>query len=110
MLIKKLILTAKAFELSKKGIYSFYVNPSSNKYQIKLAIEKNFENENEKIEVKKVRTIRLRPVAQKERFTRKKPGKLFTKLKKKALVELMPGQTLPLFSFTEEENSKQDAN
>ncbi|CAG8797822.1 8806_t:CDS:2, partial [Racocetra persica] len=44
--------------------------------------------------VKKVRTSRQKPVLQKTRYLRRYPGKITTKLQKKAFIELMP-ESLP---------------
>ncbi|CAJ0824564.1 22169_t:CDS:2 [Entrophospora sp. SA101] len=52
-------------------------------------------NNNGLIGVKKVRTSRQKPVLHKARFLQKSPSKIYTKLKKKAFIELMPGSKLP---------------
>ncbi|CAJ0749013.1 23663_t:CDS:10 [Entrophospora sp. SA101] len=74
----------------KSKFYAFYVLPSANKFQIKQELEKMFP-----IKVKKVRTSRQKPVLHKARFLQKSPSKIYTKLKKKAFIELMPGSKLP---------------
>src|SRR6185437_8455616 len=93
MLIQKPILTEKGQLIYQKNkIYSFYVLPSANKFQIKQELEKIFQ-----IKVKKVRTSRQKPVLRQTRYLQKSPTRIYTKLRKKALVELMPGQKLPDF-------------
>ena len=93
MLIQKPLLTEKGQLLYQKNkIYAFYVLPSANKFQIKQELEKMFQ-----VKVKKVRTIRQKPVLRQTRYLQKSPTKIYTKLKKKAFVELMPGQKLANF-------------
>ncbi|MCE8163644.1 MAG: 50S ribosomal protein L23 [Candidatus Moeniiplasma glomeromycotorum] len=93
MIIQKPILTEKSqLVYQKSKIYTFYVSPSANKFQIKQAIAEMFQ-----VKVKKVRTNRQKPVLRQARYLQKSPTKIYTKLKKKAWVELMPGQKLPLF-------------
>ena len=97
MLIQKPILTEKSqLVYQKNKVYTFYVLPSANKFQIKNALEIMFLDS--KIKVKSVRTSRQKPVLQKTRYLQKSPTRIYTKLRKKAFVELMPGQNLPIFS------------
>lgn len=97
MLIQKPVLTEKSqFVYQKNKIYTFYVLPAANKFQIKKAVETMFLDA--KIKVKKVRTSCQKPVLQKTRYLQKSPSRIYTKLRKKAFVELMPGQKLPIFS------------
>jgi large subunit ribosomal protein L23 len=97
MLIIKPLLTEKGQLLYQKNkIYAFYVLPSSNKFQIKQELENMFQ-----VKVKKIRTSRQKPVLRQTRYLQKSPTRVYTKLKKKAFVELMPGQKLPIF---EEQN------
>ena len=49
------------------------------------------------IKIKKVRTSRQSPVLRQSRYLQKSPTKIYTKLKKKAFVELMPGEKLAIF-------------
>ena len=94
MLIQKPILTEKSQLLYQKNkLYVFSVLPSANKFQIKQAIEAL----NPQIKVKKIRTSRQKPVVRQARYLQKSPTRVYTKLKKKAFVELMPGQKLPIF-------------
>ena len=93
MIIQKPLLTEKGQLIYQKNkIYAFYVSPSANKFQIKQELEKMFQ-----VKVKKIRTSRQKPVLRQTRYLQRSPTKIYTKLKKKAFVELMPGQKLPLF-------------
>jgi len=93
MIIQKPLLTEKGQLIYQKNkIYAFYVSPSANKFQIKQELEKMFQ-----VKVKKIRTSRQKPVLRKTRYLQRSPTKIYTKLKKKAFVELMPGQKLPIF-------------
>jgi large subunit ribosomal protein L23 len=97
MLIQKPILTDKGQLIYQNNkVYAFYVLPSANKFQIKQELEKMFQ-----IKVKKVRTSRQKPVLRQTRYLQKSPTRVYTKLRKKAFVELMPGQKL--MNFFEEE-------
>lgn len=101
MLIQKPVLTKKSQLLHQKNnIYTFYVQPSLNKFQIRAAIESMFRDS--KIKVKKVRTSRQKPVLQKTRYLQKFPGKIYTSMRKKVFIQLVPGHNLP--NFFEENN------
>jgi large subunit ribosomal protein L23 len=94
MIIQKPVFSEKSWKEYQRGkICVFYVAPSANKFQIKKSFEEMF-----RVKVKKVRTSRKKPVSQKTSSLRRLPGKNSTKLQKKAFVELMPNQELPLFS------------
>ena len=93
MLIQKPILSEKSQKLYQKNkIYVFSVLPETNKFQIKKELENIFQ-----VKVKKIRSSRKKPVLQKTRYLQKSPTRIYTKLRKKAFVELMPGQKLPIF-------------
>ena len=94
MLIQKPVLTEKAQSLyqKKNKVYVFSVLASANKFQIKQELEKMFQ-----VKVKTVRTSRQKPVLRQARYLQKSPTRIYTKLKKKAFVELIPGQKLPIF-------------
>jgi ribosomal protein L23 len=98
MLIQKPVLTTKSQLLHQKNkVYTFYVLPSANKFQIKKTFEEMFSDEKTKIKVKKVRTSRQKPVLQKTRYLQKFPGKIYTSMRKKVFVQLVSGQNLPNF-------------
>lgn len=89
-IIRGYILSHKSYQQQEKEkIYAFWVNPRANKFQIKQFIENFFQ-----VKVKKVRTCRNKPVQQKISLLRKFPGKFYTKLQKKAFVQLAPGYQL----------------
>jgi large subunit ribosomal protein L23 len=94
MIIKKAVLSKKGLkEYQKKNrVCVFYVDPRANKFQIKSKIEEVF-----KVKVEKVRTSVEKPVLQNSGMLRKFPGKIKTKLRKKAFVELKEGEELPIF-------------
>ena len=84
--IKAPVVTEKAAYAGQNGVYSFYVDPKSNKTEIKLAIEKLFN-----VKVMSIKTINVHP---KKRRVGRYVG--LTNRKKKAIVTLAPGQTIQL--------------
>ena len=84
--IKAPVVTEKAAYAGENGVYSFYVDPKSNKTEIKLAIEKLFN-----VKVMSIKTINVHP---KKRRVGRYVG--LTNRKKKAIVTLAPGQTIEL--------------
>lgn len=84
--IKAPVVTEKAAYAGQDGVYSFYVDPKSNKTEIKLAIEKLFN-----VKVMSIKTINVHP---KKRRVGRYVG--LTNRKKKAIVTLAPGQTIEL--------------
>ena len=96
-IIQQQVLSKKSFEQeTKTKIYTFYVHPAANKFQVKQAIEDCEKQFGREVKVKKVRTCREKPVKQKTSLLRKFPGKIYTKLRKKAFVELHPGYQLTM--------------
>lgn len=85
-IIKAPVITEKAAYAGENNVYMFYVDPKSNKTEIKLAIEKLFN-----VKVMDVRTINVHP---KKRRVGRYTG--LTNRKKKAIVKLAPGQTIEL--------------
>lgn len=86
-IIKAPVVTEKAATVGEAhNQYSFYVDPKSNKTEIKLAIEKLFS-----VRVLEIKTINVHP-------KKKRVGKYsgFTNHKKKAIVTLAEGQTIDL--------------
>src|SRR3954470_17950926 len=96
-IIIKLVSTEKSKLISQreKGKICVEVIPSANKFQIKNAFEELF-----KVKVKRVNTTRKKPVLQKSSHLRRFPGKSYTKMQKKAFIELIPNQKL---NFSEKE-------
>jgi len=89
-IIRSYVLSHKSHQQQEKErIYTFWVNPRANKFQIKQFIEGFFQ-----VKVKKVRTCREKPVKQKVSLLRKFPGKFYTKLRKKAFIKLVSGYQL----------------
>jgi len=82
------ILTEKTRELSEKGEYVFEVAKTSNKNEIKKAIEELFN-----VKVEKVRVVNLpQKIKRLGRFFGKKTGI------KKAIVKLKEGQKIDIIS------------
>jgi len=79
------VVTEKATDLQKEGIYIFKVPPDANKIEIKNAVEELFD-----VKVEKVRTLMVRPRYRKWRG--RKTGK--TSQWKKAIVKLKEGNTI----------------
>ena len=92
MIIKPILSKKSVNALEKRNVYTFMVSPKANKFQIKKALEELFQ-----VKVKKVRTTRKKPVLQSSRYLQKAPKKIYTKLEKKAFVELFPGQEIKDF-------------
>jgi len=90
--IKKPVITEKAMKLSADGQYVFQVDPSSNKIEIKKAVEEMFE-----VDVVSVRTVNVKG-KNKVRMTRRGMMRGSTPLRKKAYVTLKKGQTIELVS------------
>jgi large subunit ribosomal protein L23 len=91
-IIRSYVLSHKSYrQQEKEKVYTFWVNPRANKFQIKQFIEEFF-----RVKVKKVRTCREKPVQQKVSLLRRFPGKLYTKQQKKAFVQLVPGYSLSI--------------
>lgn len=90
-IIIKLVSTEKSKLISQreKGKICVEVKPAANKFQIKKAFEELFG-----AKVKQVNTTRKKPVLQKSSYLRRFPGKAYTKLQKKAFIELVPNQKL----------------
>jgi len=79
------VVTEKATELQKEGVYIFKVPPDANKIEIKKAVEELFN-----VKVEKVRTLMARPKYRKWRG--RKVGK--TSQWKKAIVKLKEGYSI----------------
>jgi large subunit ribosomal protein L23 len=91
-ILRKPLLTEKATLLGEKGIYTFEVDASANKIQIGTAVEKQFD-----VKVAQVKTLWM-PLRKKSQFTRKGVLRGAKSRRKKAVVTLMPGQTIDLFT------------
>lgn len=90
-ILRRPIVTEKSTLLQEAGKYTFQVDGSASKIQIKEAVEKAFN-----VKVRAVNTIRM---PGKKRFSRRVRGtETRTKPWKKAIVTLAPGQTIELFT------------
>ena len=96
--IKKALLSEKAYSFMESGIYSFFVNKTATKYEIKKAVEKQFS-----VKVKKVNVLTMSGKKKKISGTRKQVS---TGVGKKALVYLIPGQSIALLSPKKEAEKK----
>jgi large subunit ribosomal protein L23 len=95
-IIQKPILSEKAMKHTADGKYVFQVVPTSNKIEIKKAIEDMFE-----VKVKSVRTLLAKPKYT-QRYTKKGLQRGHTALRKKAYVTLHPGFSIELVGVGEE--------
>ena len=89
-IIQKPILSEKAMKYTADGRYVFQCVPSTNKIEIKKAVEAMFE-----VKVKSVRTLLVKPRTIR-RFTRTGIQHGYTAMRKKAYVTLMPGYSIEL--------------
>jgi len=89
-IIQKPILSEKAMKHTADGRYVFQVTSSSNKIQIKKAVEDMFE-----VKVKSVRTLLVKPKYT-TKYTRKGLMHGKTALRKKAYVTLQSGFSIEL--------------
>jgi len=91
-IIKKPVVTEKSLTLAKtQNVYTFEVDPKTNKNQIVEAIESLYG-----VNVEKINTILGFKSIKK---TGKKRMPSIVNSKKKALVKLKPGQTIDLFDI-----------
>jgi len=96
-IIKKPILTEKAMSGTEDRQYQFYVDPNSNKFQIKDAVEKMFD-----VEVENVRTSNVKG-KKTRRQTRSGLQRGHFALRKKAYVRLKEGFEIELVTGGSEE-------
>lgn len=91
-ILLKPLITEKATGLTEKGIYSFVVNKSANKIQIKNAVEKMYG-----VSVEKVRTINQQG-KKKTRTTKTRTTSGRTSSYKKAYITLSEGEMIDFYS------------
>ncbi len=86
-IIRRPVVTEKSTLLQEDGRYTFEVARSATKHQIKEAVQEAFD-----VEVLKVNTMVVRG-------SRRRFGPRFTTSRswKKAIVQLVPGQTITIF-------------
>jgi large subunit ribosomal protein L23 len=87
------VVSEKSYVLATAGKYTFRVHPDAHKTQIKQAVEQLFE-----VDVVEVRTSSVPSKPKRRGFT---AGR--TRAWKKAVVQLQPGQTIPIFQGLEAE-------
>ncbi|WP_018963293.1 50S ribosomal protein L23 [Coprothermobacter platensis] len=80
------VLTEKALTLHREGKYTFYVRKDANKVDIKKAVEQVFN-----VKVSKVYTLYVRGKQKRRGYTEYR-----TSDRKKAVVQLVPGQHIEL--------------
>ena len=81
------VVTEKSYALATAGMYSFRVHPDAHKTQIRQAVEKLFD-----VTVVDVRTMSVKSKPKRRGYT---SGK--TRAWKKAIVQVRPGDTIPIF-------------
>jgi large subunit ribosomal protein L23 len=81
------VVSEKSYVLANVGKYTFRVHPDANKTQIRQAVEELFD-----VDVVKVRTMSVKSKPKRRGYT---AGR--TRAWKKAVVEVKPGQSIPIF-------------
>jgi large subunit ribosomal protein L23 len=87
------VVSEKSYVLATAGKYTFRVHADAHKTQIKQAVEQLFD-----VDVVEVRTSSVPSKPKRRGFT---AGR--TRAWKKAIVQLQPGQTIPIFQGLEAE-------
>jgi large subunit ribosomal protein L23 len=87
------VVSEKSYVLATAGKYTFRVHTDAHKTQIKQAVEQLFD-----VDVVEVRTSSVPSKPKRRGFT---AGR--TRAWKKAVVQLQPGQTIPIFQGLEAE-------
>jgi large subunit ribosomal protein L23 len=86
------VVSEKTYVLASAGKYTFRVHPDAHKTQIKQAVEALFEG----VKVLEVRTSKVPSKPKRRGYT---AGR--TRAWKKAVVQVAPGQTIPIFQGLE---------
>jgi large subunit ribosomal protein L23 len=81
------VVSEKSYVLASADKYTFRVHPDAHKTQIRQAIEQLFE-----VDVVEVRTMSVKSKPKRRGYT---SGR--TRAWKKAIVQVAPGQTIPIF-------------
>ncbi|MAR97764.1 MAG: 50S ribosomal protein L23 [Formosa sp.] len=92
ILIKPIITEKATLDTELRNCFTFLVNTKSNKVEIKKAIETAYG-----VSVKKVRTINVRP-DRKTKYTKSGIQHGKTNATKKAIVQLVDGETIDLYA------------
>ena len=85
--IIKPVVSEKSYVLSAADRYTFRVHPDAHKTQIRQAVEEIFD-----VHVLDVRTMSVKSKPKRRGLTRGR-----TRTWKKAIVQIEPGQTIPIF-------------
>lgn len=85
------VVSEKSYALAAADRYTFRVHPAAHKTQIRQAVESLFE-----VDVVEVRTITVRSKPKRRGLT---SGR--TRAWKKAIVQVAPGQSIPVFAGLE---------
>jgi large subunit ribosomal protein L23 len=85
------VVTEKSYALAAAGKYSFRVHPDAHKTQIRQAVEEIFE-----VKVLEVRTMSVKSKPKRRGLT---AGR--TRRWKKAIVQVSPGDEIPIFAGLE---------
>jgi large subunit ribosomal protein L23 len=85
------VVSEKSFVLAEIGKYTFRVHPNAHKTQIRQAVEQLFD-----VKVRDVRTVAVKSKPKRRGFT---SGR--SRTWKKAIVQVGPGDTIPIFQGLE---------
>ena len=86
-ILKKPLVTEKVSNLNESGKYGFIVDQKANKVEIKKAVEEAFD----------VNVIKVNTMNSKGKSKRYGPRPTALKTRKKAIVQLAPGETITIF-------------
>ena len=81
------VMTEKSLALAEAGKYTFRVHDDAHKTEIRQAVESLFE-----VNVREIRTAWVKPKPKRRGYTSGQTRKW-----KKAMVQVAPGQTIPIF-------------
>jgi large subunit ribosomal protein L23 len=85
------VISEKSFALAEVGKYTFRVHDNAHKTEIRQAVESLFE-----VSVKEIRTAWVKPKPKRRGYTSGQTRKW-----KKAVVQVAPGETIPIFQGLE---------
>ena len=85
------VVSEKSYVLAAAGKYTFRIHPDAHKTQVRQAIEALFD-----VHVQEVRTMSVKSKPKRRGFSRGR-----TRSWKKAIVQVRPGETIPIFATLE---------
>jgi large subunit ribosomal protein L23 len=85
------VVSEKSYVLAAAGKYTFRIHPDAHKTQVRQAIESLFD-----VHVQEVRTISVKSKPKRRGISRGR-----TRSWKKAIVQVRPGETIPIFATLE---------